>query len=84
LKTIRCRTFGGVRHSEPIEAKPGSKHGVRLRNVDPELIASVKVRSFDGADTSKFFDELAQNIEPPPQGEAARTFGPSGFSERIG
>jgi hypothetical protein len=41
-----------------------------LGNFDPELIASVKVRKFDGANTWKFFDELPSTNESPSQGEA--------------
>jgi hypothetical protein len=37
---------------------PGARHGVNLGNFDPALIASVRVRKFDGANTWKFFDEL--------------------------
>lgn len=57
LRTIRCRTCGCVTHWEPLEPKPGAKHGVHLGNFDPALIASVRVRRFDGADTWRFLDE---------------------------
>src|SRR5262249_4030060 len=40
---------------------PGAKHGVNLGNFDPALIASVRVRRFDGANTWKFIDE---QLEP--------------------
>ena len=52
-----CRTCGCVTHWEPLQPTPGAKHGVNLGNFDPELIASVRVRRFDGANTWKFFDE---------------------------
>jgi hypothetical protein len=58
LRTIHCRTCGCVTHWEPLVPTEGAKHGVNLGNFDPALIASVKVRKFDGADTWKFFDEL--------------------------
>jgi hypothetical protein len=35
----------------------GAKQGVNLGNFEPELIASVRVRRFDGANTWKFLDE---------------------------
>jgi len=70
LKTIRCRTCGSVTHWEPIDIKPGAKHGVHLGNFDPEFTASIKVRKFDGANTWKFFDEIPPNNEPEAQGEA--------------
>ena len=70
LRTVRCRTCGCVTHWEPLDPKPGAKHGVHLGNFDPELIASVKVRKFDGANTWKFFDEPPSTNESPPQSEA--------------
>lgn len=70
LRTIRCRTCGCVTHWEPLDLKPGAKQGVHLGNFDPEFIATVKVRKFDGANTWKFFDELTLNSESTPQGEA--------------
>lgn len=57
LKTIRCRNCGCVTHWEPLEPKAGSKQGVHLGNFDPALIASLRVRKFDGAVTWKFLDE---------------------------
>ncbi len=57
LRTIRCRHCGCVTHWEPISAEAGAKHGVHLGNFDPELIASVRVRRFDGADTWRFLDD---------------------------
>jgi len=57
LRHIHCRTCGCVTHWEPLEATPGAQHGVNLGNFDPELIASVRVRRFDGANTWKFIDE---------------------------
>ena len=65
LRTIHCRTCGCVTHWEPLETVPGARHGVNLGNFDRALIASVRVRQFDGADTWKFFDELpARTAEP--------------------
>ncbi len=57
LRTIHCRICGCVTHWEPVEPEPGGKHGVNLGNFDPTLIASVRVRRFDGADTWTFLDE---------------------------
>ncbi len=57
LRTIRCRHCGCVTHWEPISAEPGTKHGVHLGNFDPKLIAAVRVRRFDGAQTWRFLDE---------------------------
>jgi hypothetical protein len=69
LKTIRCRTCGCVTHWEPLEPKAGSKQGVHLGNFDPALIASVRVRKFDGAVTWKFFDETAPKAVGPPESD---------------
>jgi hypothetical protein len=56
LRTIRCATCGCVTHWEPIPPKPGARHGVNLRNFDPKVLESVRVRRFDGADTWTFLD----------------------------
>jgi len=57
LNSIRCRHCGVTTHWEPLPPQPGARHGVNLGNFDPSLIASVRVRRFDGADTWKFLDE---------------------------
>jgi len=57
LRTIHCKGCGCVTHWEPLQPTPGCKHGVNLGNFDPKLIAAVRVRRFDGADTWKFIDE---------------------------
>jgi hypothetical protein len=57
LRTIRCRHCGCVTHWEPIPPEAGARHGVNLLNFDPALVASVRVRRFDGADTWTFLDE---------------------------
>lgn len=56
LRTVRCKTCGVATHWEPLDSKPGQKHGVNLRNFDPELMQSVVVRKFDGADTWTFIE----------------------------
>lgn len=56
LRTVRCKTCGVATHWEPLEPKPGQKHGVNLRNFDPALVQSVRIRRFDGADTWTFID----------------------------
>jgi len=66
LRTIHCRTCGCTTHWEPLDPKANSKHGVNLGNFDPQLIAAVRVRKFDGASTWKFFDELPQANESTP------------------
>jgi hypothetical protein len=56
LRTVRCTSCGCVTHWEPLSPTPGAKHGVNLSNFTPSLLASVRVRRFDGADTWKFID----------------------------
>ena len=56
LRNVRCKTCGIVTHWEPLEPKPGDRHGVNLRNFEPKLLDSVVVRCFDGADTWTFLD----------------------------
>lgn len=57
LRTIRCATCGCVTHWEPLPPEPGARHGVNLRNFDPKILESVRVRRFDGEDTWSFLDE---------------------------
>ncbi len=56
LRTVRCKTCGVATHWEPLQPKPGERHGVNLRNFDPKLLQSVLVRKFDGADTWTYID----------------------------
>ena len=56
LSTVRCATCGCVTHWEPVPPEPGKHHGVNLRNFDPKVLASVRIRRFDGADTWTFLD----------------------------
>jgi hypothetical protein len=56
LRNVRCKTCGILTHWEPLDRKPGARHGVNLRNFDPRLLESVVVRRFDGADTWTFLD----------------------------
>lgn len=56
LRTVRCRVCGVITHWEPLETKSGAHHGVNLRNFEPALIESVRVRRFDGAESWTFLD----------------------------
>lgn len=56
LRTIHCRTCASVTHWEPLERVSDGRHGVNLGNFPPSLIAAVRVRRFDGADTWTFLD----------------------------
>ena len=57
MRTIHCTTCGCITHWEPVDPAAAGKQGVNLGNFDPALIAAVRVRRFDGADTWTFFDE---------------------------
>jgi hypothetical protein len=39
-----------------LPSMPGARHGVNLRNFDPDILASLRIRHFDGADTWQFLD----------------------------
>lgn len=56
LRTIRCVNCGIVTHWEPLPPTPGARHGVNLNIFGPEVLESVPVRRFDGADTWAFLD----------------------------
>ena len=56
MRTIRCKTCGCVTHWEPVEPSADSKHGINLANFSPDLVASIRVRRFDGANTWEFID----------------------------
>lgn len=56
LRTVRCSECGCVTHWEPLDAKKVAKMGVNLRNFDPRLVESVRVRRLDGADTWAYLD----------------------------
>lgn len=64
LCTLRCRHCGCVTHWEPIDGQAGARHGVHLGNFDPVLVAALRVRRFDGADTWTYLDDA-----PPPHPE---------------
>jgi hypothetical protein len=57
LRTVRCRACGIATHWEPLVPNADNRHGVNLNNFDPALLAQVRVRRFDGADTWTFLDE---------------------------
>ena len=56
LSNVRCRTCGIATHWEPLDAEPGARHGINLRNFSPALLDAVRIRRFDGADTWAYLD----------------------------
>jgi hypothetical protein len=50
----RCKICGCVTHWLPID--PRDRMGVNARLMDPEVVASARVRHLDGANTWKYLD----------------------------
>ena len=57
IRTVHCRHCGCVTHWEPLNPEAVARLGVNLGNFDPGLVAGVRVRKFDGANTWTFLDE---------------------------
>lgn len=57
LEFYHCNTCGCVTHHERVEKGPESTVGVNARLLEPDAIASVRVRTLDGASTWKYLDE---------------------------
>jgi hypothetical protein len=55
LALCRCAACGCVTHWQPID-RTRNRMGVNLRNFDPVVVGSIRVRRLDGADTWKFLD----------------------------
>lgn len=56
VRFVRCRSCGCVVHQEPVPRTSSRKLGVNMRLADPAVIAGVRVRRLDGANTFKFLD----------------------------
>ena len=56
LRLMRCANCGIVTHWEPMRPTADSRMGVNVRNFDPSIAATTRVRRFDGAATWKFLD----------------------------
>jgi len=55
LSLCRCANCGCVTHWTPL-GRGRSRMGVNLRNFDPALVESIRVRRLDGAATWRFLD----------------------------
>ena len=51
-----CKTCGCTTHWEPVKPTEDSPMAVNCRLAEPEQIAHLRVRQFDGADSWKFLD----------------------------
>jgi len=45
-----------ITHWEPVQRGAASRMGVNARNFDPSIVATTRIRRFDGASTWKFLD----------------------------
>lgn len=52
----RCKTCGCHTHWQAVDPAY-DRMGVNMRLADPKVLANVRIRPFDGADTWKFLDE---------------------------
>jgi hypothetical protein len=51
-----CRTCGCTTHWQSLQPDRSTRMGVNCRLADPEVIASLPIRRFDGADSWVFLD----------------------------
>ena len=56
LVTHTCRTCGCTTHWLPVDPGEHNRMAVNFRMCDPELVATLRIRRFDGADTWQFID----------------------------
>lgn len=56
LRMVRCSTCGCVTHWEAVDPSKIKRMGVNMRNFDPAIAQTVRIRRLDGADTWKFLD----------------------------
>lgn len=56
LRFVRCATCGCVMCWQDIRRTASSRTGVNARNFDPEVIAGMPIRRFDGAKTWRYLD----------------------------
>lgn len=56
LRTVRCRTCGCTTHWKSLQPDDNGRMGVNMANFEPGVVAALKVRRFDGADTWEYLD----------------------------
>ena len=67
-----CKVCGVVTHYEWARKTPDSKFVVNARNLDPDVVASTRIKMLDGAATWKVLEEYVQPdifrspAKPPP------------------
>ena len=57
LEFYHCKKCGCVTHHERARKRSDSTVAVNARMMEPEVIASIRIRRLDGASTWKFLDE---------------------------
>jgi hypothetical protein len=60
LEFYRCAICGCVTHHERTKKSNDSTVGVNARNMDPEVVAEIKIGILDGASTWKVLHEYVQ------------------------
>ena len=58
LKFYRCATCGCITHHERAKRTPDSTIAVNARMMEPEAIASLRIRRLDGASTWRYLDKF--------------------------
>ncbi|WP_159587042.1 GFA family protein [Chelativorans xinjiangense] len=56
LEFHHCPTCGCTTHWEPVRKEGAERMAVNARLMDPERIAGIRVRHFDGAESWKYLD----------------------------
>lgn len=56
IEFYHCNTCGCVTHHEKVRKDGNSRMAVNARLMDPEDIASIRIRKLDGASTWKYLD----------------------------
>lgn len=56
IEFFHCRTCGCMTHYEAMVKGNDSRFAVNARMLEPDDIASIKIRTFDGASTWKYLD----------------------------
>ena len=52
----RCRTCGCTTYWRDLDSTPESRMGVNTRLLEPQDVADIRVRHFDGADSCRYLD----------------------------
>ena len=56
IEFYHCTTCGCMTHYESVEKSADSRIAINARMLAPELIAGIRPRTFDGADTWRYID----------------------------